>query len=89
MNHSQELFIEATDNETAENLMIMSISKAMLDKLKKKRDQGRSGWYQLHVIKNEKLLGMLKNHVDKGDMVDVLNIAAMIYTRSELYGDMA
>jgi hypothetical protein len=31
----------------------------------------------------------LSEHVDKGDMVDVLNIAAMILVREKLYGEAA
>ena len=78
-----------TSNSQADTSMVDYVSELMRNKLAKKRNEGRGGWYRLHVVKNEKLLEMLKNHVDKGDMVDVLNIAAMIYTRTELYGDKA
>jgi len=37
----------------------------------------------------EILLEALKEHVEKGDMVDVINYAGMILCRSELYGDTA
>ena len=35
------------------------------------------------------LMEMLKENIEKGDMVDVMNFAAMIYVRTELYGDDA
>lgn len=89
MNLSQQAFVESTTNEQADLAMVESVAQAMRNKLSKKRNDGRGGWYKLHEVNNKKLIEMLKKHVDKGDMVDVLNLAAMIHVRIELYGDKA
>lgn len=89
MNESQEAFINAISNEMADISMIDLVSTAMKEKMHKKALEGRGGWYKLHEVKNEILIKMLKRHVDKGDMIDVLNFAAMIHVRTELYGDDA
>ena len=89
MNILQEEFISAISNEKADEMMVESVSQAMLIKLCKKRNEGRGGWHRLHEIKNENFINMLKDHIDKGDMVDVLNFAAMIHVRTELYGEDA
>tara|TARA_R110002124_G_scaffold80776_4_gene213543 strand:+ start:650 stop:970 length:321 start_codon:yes stop_codon:yes gene_type:complete len=53
---------------------------AMKEKLEITRKKGRGGWWS-DDCKTETLKEMLKKHVEKGDMRDVMNIAAMIYYR--------
>lgn len=53
---------------------------AMTEKLGDARVKGRGGWWTPE-CSNEKLKTMLKEHIDKGDMRDVMNLAAMIYFR--------
>ena len=89
MNRSQQLFIEKNGNEEADYLMVKSVSDAMIVELTKKRREGRGDWYKLHEVTNKELGTMLCGHVERGNMIAVLNLAAMIYTRSELYGDLA
>jgi hypothetical protein len=60
-----------------ENLVEVA-SKAMLEKLSISRQKGRGGWWSDDCT-IERLNSMLLDHVNKGDMRDVMNIAAMIY----------
>lgn len=88
MNELQRMFIERTDGEQADALLLVAAQNAMEDKLDQKRIDGRGGWHG-PTCSNEALIAMLEDHLIKGDMVDVMNIAAMIYVRSILYGDEA
>lgn len=50
-------------------------SKLMLHKLAKKSAEGRSGWQE---CSQERLTRMLREHVEKGDPVDVANFCMML-----------
>lgn len=54
---------------------------AMRDKLEIARLKGRGGWWNEDECSVEYLRDLLREHIDKGDMVDVMNFAAMIYAR--------
>ena len=54
----------------------------MKGKLAAKRLQGRGGWQEPEVP-NGYLSRMLREHVDKGDPVDVANLAMLIHQRGE------
>lgn len=55
---------------------------AMKGKLAAKRLQGRGGWQEPEVP-NGYLSRLLREHVDKGDPVDVANFAMMVHQRGE------
>jgi len=57
-------------------------AEAMKSKLDRKREQGRGGWY-LGSCTQEMLSEMLRDHVEKGDPVDVGNFAMMLFFRNE------
>ena len=57
------------------------VPKLMDLKLEKKRKEGRGGWFEESECSIEKLKSLLIEHVEKGDMIDVMNIAAMIKVR--------
>lgn len=57
------------------------VRMAMEEKLDKARSKGRGGWWKPDACPIERLRSMLRAHVDKGDMRDVINLAAMIYAR--------
>lgn len=69
-------------DEEADNCLVELAQDAMTEKLKIARNKGRGGWWSTECDTGD-LLEMLKAHVDKGDMRDVMNIAAMIYFRQE------
>lgn len=88
MNELQKMFIERTDHENADSLLLISATQAMQRKLEKKRNDGIIGWHT-GSCSNSLLKKMLAEHVEKGDMIDVMNLSAMIYTREKLYGKSA
>ena len=56
------------------------VYRSMKEKLALARDKGRGGWYR-EDCKIDDLKKMLIEHIDKGDMIDVINFAAMIYAK--------
>lgn len=65
-----------------DDIAVDAFSATMKAKLAKKRDEGRGGW-DTPECTQELLSGMLRNHVDKGDPVDVANLAMMLHQRGE------
>lgn len=64
-------------------------STAMLDKLAKKRGEGRGGWNREPEHEGcslELLRQMFRDHLEKGDMVDIANFAMMIWNRENPEG---
>jgi len=55
----------------------------MRDKLAKMREQGRDGWQNKDAITTSTLSSMLRHCVEKGDPVDVANLAMMLQQRGE------
>ena len=87
MTKTQRIFVSHVSNEAADSALVAITATAMTTKLAAKRSEGYCGWH--NDCTNAKLLAMLKAHVDKGDMIDVMNFAAMLHVRSELYGEGA
>jgi hypothetical protein len=71
-------------DDVADGLLVDLVQHEMREKLKKKRDEGRCGWFGPN-IQSHDLKKMLIDHIEKGDMVDVINFAAMILARKRLY----
>ena len=71
------------DDVQADQILVSLCSEDMRIKLYNKRQEGRGGWN--HSCSNDLLMDMLKEHVEKGDMVDVMNLAGMIHMRKK-YG---
>lgn len=81
-------FVLRQNDETADQLLVDMVRHEMTVKLTHKRAQGRGGWFGPN-CSNQSLLLMLEDHVKKGDMIDVINLAAMILAREKLYGNTA
>jgi len=75
MNYEDETYID--------NIAIDVFSIAMKNKMRKKRLEGRGGWYDPTAISNEELSTMLKDHMEKGDPVDIANFCMMLFARGE------
>lgn len=58
-------------------------AEAMKKKLAKKRAEGRGGWEDKQVCSQKDLSSFLRYHVEKGDPVDVANLAMMLHQRDE------
>ena len=68
--------IEAEADKMLQRVATLTMGK----KLELARKKGRGGWWNDSCSTNDLKL-MLKDHVEKGDMRDVMNISAMIYIR--------
>jgi hypothetical protein len=66
----------------ADQYLVFRCANRMAAKLASSRAKGRGGWHTSRCDDNH-LHRMLREHVEKGDMVDVLNIAGMILVRHE------
>jgi len=82
MNSVQKFFINGVSDEMADNLLLNITIEKMRSKLALKRKQGVVGWHNNCSI--EHLKRLLYEHVEKGDMIDVMNIAGMIHIREQL-----
>ena len=65
----------------ADSNMVSIALSAMWDKLFAARQKGRGGWWDKNQCSIKDLKKMLADHVEKGDMADVMNFAGMILVR--------
>ena len=68
-------------DELADFQLVGYAANAMREKLALARSRGRGGWWDETECTIEHLRSLLRGHIEKGDMRDVLNLAAMIYVR--------
>lgn len=64
--------------------LVAVIKEEMGIKLSKKRRDGRGGWWNESICSVDLLRQLLEEHLTKGDMIDVINLAAMIYAREAM-----
>lgn len=67
----------------SDNRAVDGFAAAMKDKLERKRGEGRGGWDNKGECTNEFLSSLLHEHVEKGDPLDVGNLAMMLHQRRE------
>jgi len=67
--------------ETADMRLLDLAQRAMREKLSLARRKGRGGWWNQAECSIDHLKALLSDHVEKGDMRDVMNLAAMVYLR--------
>lgn len=65
----------------ADDRLVRHAANAMREKLQVARVKGRGGWWNGEECTIDHLRSLLRDHVEKGDMRDVLNFAAMVYVR--------
>ena len=65
-----------------DDLAVDRVGAAMKLKLAQKRTEGRGGW-DTDECSQEFLSKLLREHVEKGDPIDVLNFAMMLHQRGE------
>ena len=68
-------------DELADDRLVQHAANAMREKLALARSRGRGGWWDNTDCTIEHLRSLLRDHVEKGDMRDVMNLAAMVYVR--------
>lgn len=71
------------DAEHPDDRAITAFEKKMREKMAASRAKGRSGWDDPAQCSAERLSAMLREHVEKGDPVDVANFAMMLSARGE------
>ncbi len=75
-------------DELADDRLVHFTAVAMAEKLEISRTKkGRGGWWDKDACSIEQLKSLLKEHVEKGDMIDVVNLSAMIYVREAMEGE--
>ena len=67
----------------ADEKMAGITNEAMRSKLRIARDKGRHGWWNSEQCSIEDLKKMLLEQIKKGDMIDVMNFAGMIFIREK------
>lgn len=70
-------------NPHPDDIAVDRFAIAMKTKLSKKRDEGRGGWEDKDDCSHIFLSQLLREHVEKGDPVDVGNFAMMLHQRGE------
>ncbi|MGV6874526.1 hypothetical protein ACUSIJ_17790 [Pseudochelatococcus sp. B33] len=82
-------FIERTWGATdrpdphPDDLAVDEFAARMKAKLAQKRAEGRGGWESQDICSQADLSRMLREHVEKGDPVDVVNLSMMLSARGE------
>lgn len=66
-----------------DDVAVDRFAAAMKAKLAQKRDEGRSGWDDKDDCSQLFLSQLLREHVEKGDPLDVGNLAMMLHQREE------
>ncbi len=71
------------DELHGDDIAVLDFSGQMREKLQKKREQGYSGWDDPEKCSTELLSNLLREHVEKGDPVDVANFCMMLHMRGD------
>lgn len=85
----QNIMISAMSQLTpvdANSLLIEFTKYEMMARLSRQREKDFSGW-QTRDCSNKDLLERLKRNLKAGDMLDVINLAAMIHMRKIMFPD--
>jgi hypothetical protein len=62
---------------------VTNFARAMATKMAHARSMGRGGWQDKDRVSAAELSRMLREHVEKGDPVDVANFCMMLHERGE------
>lgn len=82
-----ELICRVYDDQ-ADAVLVGFVGSEMRKRLAQKRSEGRGGWFGPNCTNND-LRDMLVENLQKGDMIDVINIAGMILARERIWGKSA
>lgn len=74
-------------DELIDKVAVDIFAQLMKNKLIVSRDKGRHGWWDEEECTVEYLNALLKQQVEKGDMVDIANLAMMIKLRELIEGE--
>ena len=71
----------AAQAQHPDDAAVEKLAESMKQKLAEKRAQGRSGWDT--DCTQQRLSDLLRQHVEKGDVLDVANFCAFLFARGE------
>lgn len=77
------LYADFPNEDQIDARCVDRISGAMKFKLAQKRNEGRGRWWDRRNCDQSVLSKMLREHVEKGDPLDVANFCMMLYCRGE------
>lgn len=69
-----------TEQELLDNTSVDRFAERMKEKLQRSRDKGRGGW-ETDECTESLLSRMLKEHIEKGDPVDVANFCMFLWSK--------
>lgn len=75
--------LDAVQNRTPDEISVDNFADAMKKKMASSSAKGRSGWDQPDECDPDFLRHCLREHIAKGDPVDVGNFAMMLFNRNE------
>lgn len=73
-----------TSDGSIDGLLLECIHRLMSARLAEQREIGFGGWHTPK-CSNEDLMARLKKNLGEGDMLDVINLAAMIHLRKIMF----
>lgn len=80
-------FLIGCPAEKADHILVERTAYHMRDRLKAQREKGFHGW-NTPQCSNEDLLRRLKGNLDRGELLDVINLAAMILARNGMFQEI-
>jgi hypothetical protein len=81
--HAENILNSWLDNQHPDDVAVGAFASKMRQKMAAARAKGRGGWNDKAQCSDETLSRMLREHVEKGDPVDVANFAMMLSQRGE------
>jgi len=77
-------FLIGCPSEKADHILVERTAHIMRERLQEKREDGFSGWNTPR-CSNEDLLRKLEDNLEQGELLDVINLAAMILARRGMF----
>lgn len=76
---------EASQSKSEESMIdcaaVLQSALGMVEKMRISSEKGRGGWHDPQRCSLESLTRMFLDHIQKGDMIDVMNFAMMVWSR--------
>lgn len=73
--------------EDADGTLVEFTAHEMRQRLREQREKGFSGWNTPQCT-NDNLMHRLVKNLEKGDLIDVINLAAMLLARQQLFEEI-
>ena len=85
----REIKLNQTSTELLfDAVLVQQITAAITQKLNESRRKGRFGWWSEHLYGTAALRGIIQDHLDRDDILDVCILAAMLYVKENILSDL-